>query len=125
MIEELYQEVILDHYRHPHNQGNLPNPDISAHDVNTSCGDEITIQIKLNENKIADITFSGKGCAISQAAASILTDEIKGKPIEKVAKFNKEQMLNLLSIPVSGMRLKCALLALKVLKMGIVNYVHN
>ena len=122
MIEELYQEVILDHFRNPHNYGEMKNPDIKAHDVNTSCGDEITITAKADNAQITDVKFSGKGCAISQAAASMLTDEVKGKSLEEVVKFNKAEMLSLLNIPVSGMRLKCALLALKVLKVGIVKF---
>ena len=119
---EMYQEQILDYYRNPRNKGELNNPDIVAHDVNTSCGDEITIHAIINNNHVHDIKFSGKGCAISQAAASMLTEFTLGKSLADVAKLNKEDVLKLLNIPISGMRLKCALLGLKVLKLGAIRY---
>jgi nitrogen fixation NifU-like protein len=86
---------------------------------NPSCGDQIRIELKIENNRIADVRFSGKGCAISQAAASILTEEIKGKTLDEVKQFDKQKMLDLLGIELSAMRLKCALLALKVVKAGI------
>ena len=122
MIDEMYQEIILDYYRNPRNKGVLPHPDIISHDSNTSCGDEITMQVLVKDNRIGNVRFSGKGCAISQAAASMLTEYALGKSLEEVAKFNKADALNLINIPISCMRLKCALLGLKVLKLGVLQY---
>lgn len=111
-------DFILEHYKNPQNFGRLEDPDISHEEGNPACGDQIQIDIKLDQGRISDIRFSGKGCAISQAAASILTEEIKGKTLEEVKEFDKQQMLDLLGIEISGMRLKCALLALKIVKVG-------
>ena len=122
MIDEMYQEFILDYYRNPRNKGILPNPDIISHDVNTSCGDEITMHVLVKDGRIGNVRFTGKGCAISQAAASMLTEYALGKSLSEVAKFNKDVMLGLINIPISCMRLKCALLGLKVLKLGVLQY---
>src|SRR3990172_5210087 len=122
MIDEMYQEIILDYYRNPRNKGVLPHPDIVSHDANTSCGDEITMQVLVKDGRIGNVRFTGKGCAISMAAASMLTEYTLGKSLEEVAKFNKEVMLGLINIPISCMRLKCALLGLKVLKLGVIQY---
>ena len=119
---EMYQEIILDYYRNPRNKGTLPHPDIVSHDVNTSCGDEITMNVLIKDGRIGNVRFSGKGCAISLAAASMLTEYALGKSLSEVAKFNKDDMLKLLSIPISCVRLKCALLGLKVLKLGVLEY---
>lgn len=122
MSMDMYQEVILDYYRNPRNKGRLPHPDIVSHDVNTSCGDEITMHVLVKDGKVGNIRFSGSGCAISQAASSMLTEYSLGKRVEDVAKFNKEDVLGLINIPISCTRLKCALLGLKVLKLGVVEY---
>ncbi len=122
MNNEMYQEIILDYYRNPRNKGILPHPDIVSHDANTSCGDEITMNVLIKDGKIGNCRFSGKGCAISMAAASMLTEYALGKPLEEVAKFNKEDALKLINIPISCMRLKCALLGLKVLKLGVLQF---
>ena len=122
MIDEMYQEIILDYYRNPRNKGVLPHPDIISHDSNTSCGDEITMQVLVKDGRIGNVRFTGKGCAISMAAASMLTEYTLGKSLSEVAKFNKEVMLGLINIPISCMRLKCALLGLKVLKLGVIQY---
>src|SRR5574341_632869 len=122
MNNDMYQEIILDYYRNPRNKGILPHPDIVSHDANTSCGDEITMHVLVKDGKIGNCRFSGKGCAISQAAASMLTEYALGKSLEEVAKFNKEDALKLINIPISCMRLKCALLGLKVLKLGVLQY---
>jgi nitrogen fixation NifU-like protein len=118
-MDELQMEILLDHYQNPRNFGHLENPDIVHEEGNPSCGDQIRIEIKLEDNKIADIKFTGKGCTISQASASILTEIVKGKSLDEVKNFSKEDMLNALGIPISPIRLKCALLGLKVLKAGI------
>ena len=122
MIDQMYQEIILDYYRNPRNKGSLPHPDIVSHDINTSCGDEIAMNVLVKDGRIGNVRFSGKGCAISLAAASMLTEHALGKPLDEVAKFNKEEMLGLINIPISCMRLKCALLGLKVLKLGVLQY---
>ncbi len=118
-MNELQMEILLDHYQNPRNFGHLENPDIVHEEGNPSCGDQIRIEIKLEDNKIADIKFTGKGCTISQASASILTEIVKGKSLDEIKNFSKEDMLNALGIPISPIRLKCALLGLKVLKAGI------
>lgn len=118
-MDDLYRELILDHYKNPHNYGTLEPADISYEDDNPLCGDRVRIDIRLdNHNRVSEVRFSGKGCAISQASASMLTDEIKGKTLEELRHFDKQDLLDLLGIPLSPARLKCALLALKVLKAG-------
>ena len=121
--EEMYQEVVLDHYRHPKNFGKVDNPDVRSRDSNPSCGDIIEITMRLDkEERMKDVKFSGKGCAISQAAASMLTEFLKGKKVREVKDLKKEDILEMLGIPLSGIRLKCALLSLKVVKMGAYQY---
>ena len=111
-------ENILDHYENPRNQGTLEHPDISHEEDNPVCGDHIRVDLKVEEGVVTDIRFSGKGCSISQAAASMLTEEVKGKPLDEVKLFDKQTVLNLLGIPIGPVRMKCALLSLKVLKAG-------
>lgn len=117
--DEVQMEYILDLYRNPKNFGTIDGADFSHQEGNPSCGDEIRIDVKIDKNRIADIKFSGKGCAISQAAASILTEKVKGKLIEDVKNFSKEDMLKAIGVQLSPIRLKCGLLALKVLKAGL------
>ncbi len=118
-MDDLYRELILDHYKHPHNYGTLDPADISYEDDNPLCGDRIRIDLRLDDQgRVSDVRFSGKGCAISQASASMLTDEIKGKTLDELRNFSKEDLLDLLGVPLSPVRLKCALLSLKVLKAG-------
>jgi len=121
---DIYKEVILDYYRNPRNFGRLDRFDISAHDTNPLCGDEIDIQVRVGEgNKIEEIRFFGKGCAISQASASMLTELAKGKELEWVKALSKEDVLKMLGNPELGpSRIKCALLGMKVLKMGVYGY---
>jgi nitrogen fixation NifU-like protein len=115
--DELYREYILDHYKHPHNWGELEDPDLEAEDLNPLCGDQLKVQLAVDDDgRIADIRFSGHGCAISQAAASMTSDEIKGMPVDELLKLDKKFVLELLGIDISATRLKCALLSLKVLK---------
>ncbi|MGD0396839.1 MAG: Fe-S cluster assembly sulfur transfer protein SufU [Nitrososphaerales archaeon] len=121
---DIYKELILDYYRNPRNFGKLDQFDISSHDTNPLCGDEIDIQIKVgNGNKIEQIKFFGKGCAISQASASMLTELAKGKDLTWVKQLAKEDVLKLLGNPDLGpSRIKCALLGMKVLKTGVYGY---
>ena len=121
---DIYKELILDYYRNPRNFGKLDQFDISSHDTNPLCGDEIDMQIKVGDgNKIEQIKFFGKGCAISQASASMLTELAKGKDLNWVKQLAKEDVLKLLGNPDLGpSRRKCALLGMKVLKTGVYGY---
>jgi nitrogen fixation NifU-like protein len=123
-MDDMYREIILEHYKRPHNAGTLEHPDISHEDSNPLCGDRVRIDLQVQSGIITDIRFQGRGCAISQASASLLTDEIKGKPVEAVTAFSKDDMLDLIGIPLdkNPVRIKCALLALKTLKTGVYQY---
>ncbi len=118
-MDDLYRENIIDHFRHPRHKGHLDAPDVHYHDVNPFCGDEITIELKLDGDQVQEAAFDGKGCAISQAAASMLIDEIQGKTLDEVKALDKDDILDLLGIPIGPVRMKCALLSLKVLKAGV------
>jgi nitrogen fixation protein NifU and related proteins len=116
-MDDLYRENILEHYKQPHNWGELEDADLEADDLNPLCGDELKVQLKLDaDGKIEDVRFSGHGCAISQASASMASDEIIGMPIDDLLKLDRNFVLDLLGIDISATRLKCALLSLKVLK---------
>lgn len=117
-MDDLYRELILDHYQHPHNHGALPDATNSFEDTNPLCGDRIRMELKIENGVIVDVKFTGKGCAISQASASMLTDEVKGKSLEELHKIDKQTVLDLLGIPLGPSRIKCALLPLKVIKAG-------
>lgn len=118
-MEDMYRENILDHYQNPRNYGTLDNPDISYEDDNPLCGDVIRLDLKLDDqNRVIEVAFSGEGCAISQASASMLTEEILGKTLEEVKQMGKDDVLDLLGIQLGPVRIKCALLSLKVLKAG-------
>lgn len=118
-MDALYREAILDHYRYPRNKGHLENPDVAYHDHNPFCGDEITLELKIKEGRVAEAAFDGRGCAISQAAASMMTEEIIGKSLEDLRRWSKDDILDLLGIEIGPVRLKCALLPLKALKAGV------
>jgi nitrogen fixation NifU-like protein len=116
-MDDLYRENILDHYKHPHNWGELEHADLEFHDLNPLCGDELKVQLVVGDGgRIEDVRFSGHGCAISQAAASMTSDEVKGMPVEELLKLDRSFVLDLLGIDISATRMKCALLSLKVLK---------
>jgi nitrogen fixation NifU-like protein len=118
-MEDLYREYILDHYQNPRNYGTLDDPDISYEDDNPLCGDVIRIDIKLDDqDRISQVAFSGEGCAISQASASMLTEEIVGKTLDELKQISKDDILDMLGIQLGPVRIKCALLSLKVLKAG-------
>lgn len=117
-MDDLYREVILDHYQHPHNHGTLPEPDITFEDSNPLCGDKIRVDLKVKDDVVQQVRFSGKGCAISQASASMLTDELIGKSLDEIKKIDKQFIFDMLGIPLSPTRVKCALLSLKVVKAG-------
>ena len=118
-FDDLFRQNILDHYQNPRNYGTLEHPDISAEDSNPLCGDEIRIDLRVKDGVIEDVRFSGKGCSISRAAASMLTEEIRGKTLEEVKRIGKDDVLEMLGIELGPVRLKCALLALKTLKVGV------
>jgi nitrogen fixation NifU-like protein len=116
-MDELYREQILEHYKRPHNWGELDAPDLTASDHNPLCGDELTVQLAVGpDGTIEDIRFSGHGCAISQAAASLSSDEVKGMKVDELLRLDRAFVLDLLGIDISATRMKCALLSLKVLK---------
>lgn len=118
---DIYTEIIIDLYKNPLNKGIIENPTHENFKNNPLCGDEIKIQLKIEDNKINEIKFNGNGCAISQASASLLTDKIKDMNIKEVKNLNKDDILNLLHIPISPGRLKCALLSLETLKGALEN----
>jgi len=122
MSSDIYKDIILDYYRHPRNNGDLPDANVRAKDSNPLCGDIIEMQLKIGDGKISDIRFKGKGCAISQASASMLTEAAKGKTMEEVKAMEKADVLDLLGIDPGPTRIKCALLGLKVLKLAV--YLH-
>jgi nitrogen fixation NifU-like protein len=115
-MDDFYRDYILDHYRSPRNFGHLDRVDASAEDLNPLCGDTITMELQVDDGKVSDVRFSGKGCAISQASASMLTEEIKGMKLEDVARLSKDVVLENVGIGISPTRMKCAMLGLRVLK---------
>src|SRR5438270_7516125 len=116
-MDALYREQILEHYKHPRNFGELAEADLEFEDNNPLCGDELRVQLKVGDDqRVSEIAFSGQGCAISQAAASMVSDEIRGMPLDELLKLDKAFVLDLLGIDISATRMKCALLSLKVLK---------
>ena len=118
-LDDLYRQDILDHSQNPRNFGTLEHPDISAEDSNPLCGDKIRMDLMVKDGRIDDVRFTGVGCSISRAAASMLTEEIKGKTLEEVKRIGRDEVLEMLGIELGPVRLKCALLALKTLKVGV------
>lgn len=119
MADSIYREIILDHSKNPRNKGTLDPADFSYEDVNPLCGDEVRIDVRVKDDHVSEILFSGRGCAVSQASASILTEMVEGMSIDEVKAITKDDLLEEIGIPVSPARLKCALLSLKVLKAGL------
>lgn len=121
--EDMYREHILDHYKHPRNFGVLDPASVDHEANNPLCGDQIRITFTVNEkDEIADVKFTGRGCAISQASASLLTTRVKGKTLADVKAITRDDIVGMLGIPVSPVRLKCALLSLAVLREGVEIY---
>ncbi len=119
-MDDLYRELILEHYKNPQYRGELDPHDVSFEDENPLCGDHIRIDLRVDEsNRVTEAAFSGHGCAISQASADLLLESIIGKDLEDVKRLNKQDILELLGIELGPVRLKCALLSLKVLKAGV------
>ncbi len=115
-MDDLYREQILDHYKNPHHWGEIEDADLEFEDYNPLCGDELKVQLKIADGKVVDVAFSGHGCAISQASASMASDEVVGMPVDDLVRLDKDFVLDLLGIDISATRMKCALLSLKVLK---------
>lgn len=120
----IYREIILEHYKNPSNRGTLEPSDFSYQDVNPLCGDEIRIDVRVEDDRISEIRFSGRGCAVSQASASILTEMVEGKSLDEVRSIGRDELLEEIGIPVSPARMKCAMLGLKVLKAGVYGLDH-
>jgi nitrogen fixation NifU-like protein len=119
-MDDLYREQIIDHFKNPRMKGRLEPHDFSFEDDNPLCGDRVRIDLRVDENnRITEAAFDGEGCAISMASADLLLESILGKDIEEVKKLSKEDVLDLLGIELGPVRLKCALLSLKVLKAGV------
>jgi nitrogen fixation NifU-like protein len=118
-MEDMYREVILDHYKNPRFKGELDPADISYQDDNPLCGDMIRIDLRVDDNnRVVECAFSGQGCAISQASASMLMEDIQGKSLEEIKEYSRDDILDMLGIELGPVRLKCAMLSLKVLKVG-------
>jgi nitrogen fixation NifU-like protein len=118
-LDSLYREVILDHYKNPRGHGVIEGADAVAEGQNPLCGDEVSIAIAFEGDTIADVKFQGRGCAISQAATSMLMDMVKGRTAQEVATMSRDELLEEVGIPLSPVRLKCALLGLGVLKVAL------
>lgn len=120
---DIYHEMIIDYSRNPINFGKIENPDVTFHDSNPLCGDSIDIDMKITDNKVSDIKFHGKGCAICMACSSVLTEITKGKEIDEVRNITKHDVLSELGLEhLQAVRIKCALLSLKVLKSALYSY---
>ncbi|HEY1977923.1 MAG TPA: SUF system NifU family Fe-S cluster assembly protein [Candidatus Baltobacteraceae bacterium] len=115
-MDDFYRDYILDHYRNPRNFGHIESPDAQAEDLNPLCGDQVRIELKVDDGVISDLKFSGKGCAISQASTSMLTEAVKGMKLQDAAKLSKDIVLENVGIGISPTRMKCAMLGLRVLK---------
>ena len=119
MMDDFYRENILDHYKNPRNAGHLEAPTATAEGVNPLCGDELSIELQVDDGVVTDVRYNGRGCAISQAAASMLSDTIKGRRVDELACVGKDDVLEELGIPLTPIRLKCAMLSVGVLKVAL------
>ena len=116
-MDDMYREEILSHYKRPRNWGELPDADLSFEDTNPLCGDELKVMLKVDADRVVtDVRFDGHGCAISQASASMASEELVGKSVDELVALDKEFVLDLLGIDISATRMKCAMLSLKVIK---------
>ena len=122
--DSIYREIILEHYKNPSNKGTLDPADFTYEDVNPLCGDEIRIDVRVEDDRVSEIRFSGRGCAVSLASVSILTEMVEGKSLAEVKALGREELLEEIGIPVSPARMKCAMLGLKVLKAGVYGVDH-
>ncbi len=118
-MDDLYRDFILEHYKRPKNFGELDPHDLEAHEHNPLCGDELGVHIRVKDGRVEELRFHGHGCAISQASASISSEELIGMELEAIAALEADWMLDLLGIPISATRRKCALLSLKAMRAAI------
>jgi nitrogen fixation NifU-like protein len=118
-MDDLYRDYILEHYKRPQNFGELDPHDLEAHEHNPLCGDELGVHIRVSDGRVDELRFHGHGCAISQASASIASEELIGMDLDTVATLEADWMLDLLGIPISATRRKCALLSLKAMRAAI------
>jgi nitrogen fixation NifU-like protein len=118
-MDDLYREQILEHYKNPHHFGEIADADITQEGDNPLCGDVITLYLKLDDGRVGDVRFRGRGCAISQASASMLTDMIVGKPVKALKVFPTKDLLDELGIPISPARMKCATLSVNTLRVAL------
>src|SRR5579859_6503738 len=118
-MEDIYRQYILEHYRDPRNHGHLDHPDIHAADTNPLCGDRIEMDLQVTDGRVAEVRFSGRGCAISQAAASMLTERIEGATLDELRALRPADVLEMLGVEIGPARQRCALLSLRVLHQGI------
>jgi nitrogen fixation NifU-like protein len=122
---DMYAEEIISNYEHPHNKGRLENPSASFHEYNPTCGDDLTIYLRIKDGRVEDVKFNGAGCAISIASASMLTEDIKGKTLGEIEKLGFRDIVEMLGIDPGPARLKCATLSLKTLKEAAFLYEHK
>jgi len=118
----IYQEEMMEHYKNPHNRGTLTAPDLSAHEKNPFCGDEITLQLKVADGKIVEAMFSGEACAVSVSSSSKVTDFLKGKSLEEARELSKDDVLAMLGVELTTSRVKCATLVLEALQSALKEY---
>ena len=118
-MDDLYRQYILEHYREPRNHGHLDHPDVHVGDTNPLCGDRIEIDLRLEGDRVAEVRFDGRGCAISQASASMLTEQIEGATLDALRALKPEDIFEMLGVTIGPARQRCALLALRVLHQGI------
>jgi nitrogen fixation protein NifU and related proteins len=118
-MDDIYRQYILEHYRDPRNHGHLDQPDIHAADTNPLCGDRVELDLQVADDKVTDVRFSGRGCAISQASASMLTERIEGATLEELRALKPADVLEMLGVEIGPARQRCALLSLRVLHQGI------
>ena len=119
---DIYREAILDHYKHPRNFGHLKHPDVTQEEGNITCGDKIIMEIKMNKDKIKEIAFSGEGCAISQASASMLTEKVQGMRVKDIMTLSLDNITDMLGTTLTPSRVRCATLSLEVLQAAVVKY---
>jgi nitrogen fixation protein NifU and related proteins len=119
MDDDLYRENLMDHYRHPRNHGRMDAPDAEAEGQNPLCGDQVVVEVRLEDGRIGRMQFTGHGCAVSQAATSMLTELVEGMPVAEAADLPSSAILEELAIPLSAMRVKCAVLGLGTLKVAL------
>jgi nitrogen fixation NifU-like protein len=118
-MDDVYRQYILEHFREPRNHGHLEQPDIRAGDTNPLCGDRIELDLNVRDGRVTDVRFAGRGCAISQASASMLTERIDGATLEELRALTPQDILDMLGVPIGPARQRCALLVLRVLHQGI------